>query len=102
MPESCWWSSEHRHFTLHNLRRTSYLLKQSSLDLQQLPPSCLQEQQAAALLTGPSDVPGASSQALADAEKEHLVARIQQLEAAGHQGSADWQRSLNGDDERRR
>lgn len=49
----------------------------------------MQEEQAAALLTGPSDVSGGSSQALLDVEKEQLLARIQQLEAAGHQDSED-------------
>lgn len=61
----------------------------------------LQEEQAAALLTGPSDVSGSSSQALPDVEKEQLLARIQQLEAAGQQGSTDWQRGSFTDEEER-
>lgn len=62
----------------------------------------LQEEQAAALLTGPSDVSGNNSQALPDVEKEQLLARIHQLEAAGHQGSADCQRGFSEDEDERR
>ena len=62
----------------------------------------LQEEQAAALLTGPSDVSGSSSQALPDVEKQQLLARIQQLEAAGHEGSTDWQRGFCEDEDERR
>ena len=65
----------------------------------------LQEEQAAALLTGPSDVSGSSSQALPNIEKEQLLARIQQLEAAGLAPYTDWQQphgSVDDDDERRR
>lgn len=64
----------------------------------------MQEEQAAALLTGPSDVSGSSSQALPDAEKEQLLARIRELEEAGHAGPTNWQGHLSadGDEERQR
>jgi len=64
----------------------------------------LQEEQAAALLMSPSEPSGSSSQALPNTEKEQLLARIQELEAAEHSGHTDWltQTSLGDDDEHRR
>ncbi len=52
----------------------------------------------------PSEPSGSSSQALPDTEKEHLLARIQELEAAEHSEQPDWltQTGLNKDDELRR
>ena len=52
----------------------------------------------------PSEPSGSSSQALPDTEKEHLLARIQELEAAEHSEQPDWltQTSLSNDDELRR
>ena len=53
---------------------------------------CVQrEQKAAALLTGPSEVSSSSSHAVPDYEKQQLLERIQQLEAAGHGSPGRWQ-----------
>ncbi|DBB13877.1 hypothetical protein WJX82_005698 [Trebouxia sp. C0006] len=64
----------------------------------------LEEEQAAALPMSPSEPSGSSSQALPDTEKEHLLARIQELEAAQHSEQPDWltQTSLSNDNELRR
>ena len=48
-------------------------------------------QKAAALLTGPSEVSSSGSQAVPDFEKQQLLERIQQLEAAGHGSPGRWQ-----------
>lgn len=52
----------------------------------------------------PSEPSGSSSQALPNTEKEQLLARIQELEAAEHSEHTDWltQTSLSKDDELRR
>lgn len=52
----------------------------------------------------PSEPSGYSSQALPKTEKEQLLARIQELEAAEHSEHTDWltQTSLSKDDELRR
>lgn len=59
------------------------------------------ERAAAALLTGPSEASSSQSQSGPDLEKQQLLERIQQLEAAGHGSPARWQgpSSLAGEDQ---
>lgn len=51
----------------------------------------MQKEQAAALLTGPSEASSSNSHAVPDMEKQQLLERIQQLEAAGQGSPGRWQ-----------
>ena len=51
----------------------------------------VQKEQAAALLTGPSEASSSNSHAVPDMEKQQLLERIQQLEAAGQGSPGRWQ-----------
>ena len=51
----------------------------------------VQKEQAAALLTGPSEASSSNSHAVPDMEKQQLLERIQQLEAAGQGSPSRWQ-----------